>query len=225
MNERNAEKKLLDLLGVEEEETRPLAVDALPRDLREQLANEIKSLPEMQEASRNPARNLSPRDAERIVSLFHQTLEQVGDQGGFLHDVPRREARIRRMRERIQATKEELSGLCEQMVAKQRTLRWLGAQGSSRRPGRGTRADHEPGQPQVEQVQMELKNLRAQTRRVSENLLVMIHDLAEEIQRCERIKIAASSRGDDAYGTSRSLHQRRMSASPMVFRPKRSRSV
>jgi hypothetical protein len=222
MNEGNEEKNLLDLLSGEPEEARPLAVDALPRDLREQLANEIKSLPEMQDAARNPARNLSPRDAERIVSLFHQTLQQVGDRGGFLHDVPRREARIRRMRERIQATKEELSGLCEQMVAKQRTLRWLGAQGSSRR---GPRPRHDPGQPQVEHVQMELKNLRAQTRRVSENLLVMIHELAEEVQRCERIKIAAAGRGEDDYPPSRSLDHRRMNASPMVFRPNRSRSV
>jgi hypothetical protein len=72
---------------------------------------------------------------------------------------------------------------------------------------------------------MELKNLRAQTRRVSENLLVMIHELAEEVQRCERIKIAASHRGDLEYSSSRSGEQRRMNASPMVFRPKRSRGV
>jgi len=224
MKQGNDEKTVLEALTGGEESPRPFAVETLPRDLREQLANEIKALPEMQDPTRNPAKALSPRDTERIVSLFHQTLEQVVDRGGFLHDVPLREARIRRMRERIQGAKEELSALCEQMVVKQRALQWLGAKSTSRRHRRTQDPDDGGVQPHVEQVQMEIKNLRAQTRRVSENLLALIHELAEEVQRCERIKVAASQhRAGDS--PSFSGGRKNVHASRMVYRPKRSRSV
>lgn len=204
-------------------------VETLPRELREKLASEIEALPEFQTGKHGGrgGKSMAPRDADRIISLLQNTLREVVSRGGFIHDLPRRQARIEKLRDKIQLAKEDLTEMCEDMVTKLRALRWMGIAGSAR-PTRGTLGSQHPSGEeaalQLEQLQTELKNLRAQCRRRCEALLTMIHELAQEEENCDRLVEAASNREP-----TESLDPRRgitsLKGSPMVFRRKHLHSV
>jgi hypothetical protein len=215
-----------------EKEPQPNPAQGLSRELRKRLASEIESLPEFNtEDWPGRPRPVSHRDAERIVGMIQNTLKQVTNRGGFINDVPRRQANIKKLKDKIQTTKEDLTELCEEMVSKMRTVRWMGMAAGASEPRKGRAPYSGEGPPlddqgisQAEQIQTELKNLRAQCRRQCEVLLSMIHDLALEQEHCERLEDAASHEAPKEPRHS-PLHPRMTKGSPMVFPRKNSRVV
>lgn len=213
----------------DQKEPRLDPVAELPRELRERLANEIESLPEFQSERRwGRGRSVSHRDTERIVNLVQETLREVMSHGGFIHDLPRRQAKIGKLRDRIQLAKEDLAELCEEMGTKLRALQWMGIGGPTHerqpRPSAdgAAPAGRDPNPPeegisQVEQLQTELKNVRAQCRRRCEALLAMIHELALEEENCQRLEDAATRRDPQASRRAK-RRPKALKGSPMVFR-------